>query len=222
MTIRTIFFDLDDTLYEDRTGLWDAIHARMSLFMIERLRLPEEQVPALRDRYYKSYGTTLRGLQIHHQVDPEEYLAYVHDLPLGAYLQPEPALREMLLRLPQRRWIFTNGDSRHAARVLNALDLEGCFEGIVDVRAMQFVCKPDPEAYQRALALASAGSPQECMLLDDALRNLEPAHSLGFTTVLVGMDTPHPAANYSIARLLDLQTVAPFLWETHSGNGHLG
>ena len=44
--------------------------------------LPVEEVDILRRNYFEQYGTTLRGLQIHHQVDTDEYLAYVHDLPL--------------------------------------------------------------------------------------------------------------------------------------------
>ncbi len=56
-------------------------------------------------------GTTMRGLQIHHQIDTDDYLAYVHDLPLHDYLYPNPQLRSLLTSLPQRRWIFTNADA---------------------------------------------------------------------------------------------------------------
>jgi putative hydrolase of the HAD superfamily len=222
MTYSTLFFDLDDTLYDPRNGLWEAIRRRMSLFMAERLEIPPETIPSLRRQYFEQYGTTLRGLQIHYHVDSDEYLDFVHDLPLDQFLQPRPELRQMLLSLPQRRWIFTNADDRHALRVLKQLDLEGCFEGIIDVRAIRFACKPEPEAYQRALALAGDPASQECVMLDDSERNLSPARHIGFTTILVSPNGKLAAAlaqasldggpSYILKDLLELPRVMPELW----------
>jgi putative hydrolase of the HAD superfamily len=213
MPYSTLFFDLDDTLYPNTNGLWSAIRERMGVFMRERLDLPPEDIPNLRRTYFETYGTTLRGLQIHHQVDASEYLAYVHDLPLDEFLNPDPVLRAMLLDLPQRKWVFTNADSDHAERVLATLGLSDCFAGIVDVRALGYLCKPDVKAYYRALSLTGENDPRQCILLDDAPRNLEPARGLGFTTVLVGSQEPHPSANYSIPCLKDLPQVMPQLYE---------
>jgi len=214
MQYSTLFFDLDDTLYDSSNGLWQAIRSRMSLFMVERLCLPEAEVPALRQSFYQSYGTTLRGLQKHYQVDEDEYLAYVHDLPLNDYMGPAPELRDLILSLPQKRWIFTNADIDHASRVLAALGLEGCFEGVIDVRAIQFLCKPEPEAYQRALAIAGGPPPDQCVMLDDSVVNLQGAHGLGITTVLVNSNGDgHTAADYIIPDLLKLPGVIPELWD---------
>ena len=121
MVYTTIFFDLDDTLYTRRKGLWYAIGARMNRYMVERVGLPEADVPLLRRHYFETYGTTLRGLQRHYKVDSDDYLAFVHDIRLRNYLQPEPELRRLLLSLPQRCWVFTNADSDHAKRVLTIL-----------------------------------------------------------------------------------------------------
>jgi pyrimidine 5'-nucleotidase len=212
MSFTTLFFDLDDTVYENTNGLWNAIRDRMNQYMCERLNLPPQQVPLLRRKYYESYGTTLRGLQIHHHVDPDEYLAYVHDLPLAAYLRPDAQLRALLLSLPQKKWIFTNADAAHAQRVLTILDIRDCFQDIIDVRALSFHCKPEKQAYLIALDLAGESSPRNCVLLDDSPRNLSPAHSMGFTTVLVGKDGIHPSADYTILRLQDLAETMPELW----------
>jgi pyrimidine 5'-nucleotidase len=214
MTFTTLFFDLDDTLYASSNGLWSAIRARMGQYMVERVGLPAEQVPALRRTYFETYGTTLRGLQKHHQVDADDYLAYVHDLPLEFYLQPAPELRAMLVSLPQTRWIFTNADAAHAARVLAILGLDGCFAGVIDVRAIQFACKPEPVAYQRALAIAGAPSPSQCVLLDDSAVNLAAARQMGFTTVWVSQNGHlNPAAHYTLPDLMALPQVLPELWE---------
>lgn len=212
MHYTTLFIDLDGTLYSNNTGLWDAIRVRMTQYMLERLNLPKENVSDLRRRYFERYGTTLRGLQIHHGVDANAYLAYVHDLPLEKYLRAEPRLRLMLERLPQHKWIFTNADSDHAQRVLDILELADCFSGIVDVRALEFQCKPEIQAYRMALELAGESDPQRCILIDDSARNLAPAQEIGFTTVLVGEDENCPAADYRISHLFELPQVVPELW----------
>lgn len=214
MRYSTLFFDLDDTVYSSRSGLWDAIRERMNLYMLERLHLPADQIPDLRRNYYQAYGTTLRGLQIHHGVDTDDYLMFVHDLPLQDYLQPQPVLRRILLSLPQHRWIFTNADAAHARRVISVLDLDGCFEGIIDVRAIQFACKPEIVAYQRALCLAGVDHPQCCVLLDDSSTNLLPAHRLGIRTVWVGGNgRPEPGVDLALPALFALPEAMPELWE---------
>jgi putative hydrolase of the HAD superfamily len=212
MPFSTIFFDLDDTLYPSSSGLWDAIRERMGRYMWERLNLPKEDVPAIRKHYFETYGTTLRGLQIHHGVDVDDYLAYVHDLPLPTFLHADPVLKEMINSLPQRKWIFTNADDMHARRVLAELELSDYFCGIIDIRAIQFACKPEMVAYQRAMALAGELEPSKCVLLDDSPRNLAPARNLGFFTILVGTDRPDPSASLSLASIIDLPSEMPNLW----------
>lgn len=213
MHYTTLFFDLDDTLYSSDNGLWGAIRQRMTDYMAERLGLPPATIPRLREQYYKTYGTTLRGLQEHHSVDADDFLNFVHDVPLDEYLQPLPDLKEILRSLPQRRWIFTNADEAHARRVLRALGLEDCFDGIVDVRTANFACKPEPQAYRLALHLAGETDPKRCVMLDDSPRNLAPAHALGLATVLVGSTAPDMPFSYAIQRLVDLPQVMPELWE---------
>jgi pyrimidine 5'-nucleotidase len=213
MRYTTIFFDLDDTLYQSSTGLWEVIRSRMGRYMAERLGLPEDEIPRLRRSYYETYGTTLRGLQKHHQVDPRDYLEYVHHIPVETYLEPAPQVRKLLLSLPQQRWIFTNADANHARRVLRVLGLDDCFKGIIDVWAMDFACKPESEAYRKALELAGKPHPGNCVLLDDSSSNLARAGQMGFTTVLVGSDGPHPVAGFTISNLLELPEALPQLWD---------
>jgi putative hydrolase of the HAD superfamily len=211
-----LFFDLDDTLYPNNNGLWEAIRVRMTEYLRDPLGFPPAKIQEIRQTYYETYGTTLRGLQTHHTVDEEDYLAYVHDLPLEEYLSPDPELRKMLTSLPQKKWIFTNADADHANRVLGILGIEDCFAGIIDVRALGFLCKPDLHAYQRALELAGEPHPEYCVLIDDSIRNLIPAHQAGFTTVLVGSTEKYPEVNYSMEKLIDLPVTFPGLWSGES------
>jgi putative hydrolase of the HAD superfamily len=213
MYFSTLYFDLDDTLYPPSSGLWDAIRHRMNEYMQRLIDLPVDDIVKLRQSYLEKYGTTLRGLQAHYDVDADEYLSFVHDLPLEKYIQPDPALRTLLLSLPQRRWIFTNSDANHANRVLNILGISDCFEGIIDIRSIDFDCKPDKIAYQKALTLTSNVDPSQCVIFDDALRNLSPARELGFFTVLVGKNGKEASVDRTISSLHDLKNSIPELWQ---------
>lgn len=210
--IDTIFFDLDDTLYPNETGLWQAIRRRIDLYMKEKLGLPDQEISRLRRLYFEKYGTTLRGLQIHRHIDPADYLAYVHNLPLQDYLFPNPQLRQLLMSLPQRRWIFTNADAAHAKRVLTALDLLDCFHGIIDVYAVGFASKPEREAFEKAMQIAGETDPRRCMLIDDSPRNLAAAQRMGFDAILVGSADLTTNSILRIPDLLSLRTAAPELW----------
>ncbi len=157
MRFNTIFFDLDETLYPTSSGLWLEIRKRINSYLRDKMGFPSDQIEILRDKFFREYGTTLRGLQTHYQVDVEEYLAFVHDVPLEKYIHPDNGMRKVIEALPARKYIFTNADSAHANRVLNVLELQGVFNGILDVHTIAPYCKPMPESFE--LALQAVGSP---------------------------------------------------------------
>ncbi len=212
MPFTSLYFDLDDTLYPAKSGLWDAIRDRMNSYMRRYMDLPLAEIVKTRQCYLEKYGTTLRGLQAHFDIDADDYLAFVHDLPLEKYIQPDPALRMLLLSLPQRRWIFTNSDSNHTHRVLKILGVEDCFNGIIDIHAIGFACKPDQVAYQKALSVARDDDTSRCIIFDDAIRNLAPARNMGFFTILVGKNGLEPSVDRSILSLHELKECMPELW----------
>jgi putative hydrolase of the HAD superfamily len=65
-------------------------------------------------------------------------------------------------------------------------------EDICDIVACEFVPKPEPEAFRRMVDRHGVAPRQACMF-EDMPHNLEAAHVLGMTTVLVHSDYPdHP------------------------------
>ena len=212
MNFDSIFFDLDSTLYPESNGLWQAIRKRIDLYLQNRLGLQPEEIPEIRHRLFMDHGTTLKGLQIHYDVDPYDYLDFVHDLPLREYLAPDPKLREMLLMIPTRRWVFTNSDAPHANRVMGILCIRDCFEGMIDVWTMNPLVKPMKAAYKFALDFVGGANPKDCALLDDSTRNLETAKEMGFFTVLVGQNGDHTSADRTLMDIHDLPRVVPEFW----------
>lgn len=198
MKFTTVFFDLDDTLYPASTGLWQAIKKRMNLYMRDRMGFDPAEIPRVREKYYLQYGTTLRGLQANHEIDVEDFLAFVHDLPLADYILPNPDLCEIISALGTRNLIFTNADAAHARRVLKALKLDECFENIVDVNAVKPYCKPMPESFEIAMRLANESEPGRCVIIDDLPRTTRAAREAGWYSILFGQNSPHPDADATL------------------------
>jgi putative hydrolase of the HAD superfamily len=206
--IRTILFDLDETLYPPRAGIMGQIRDQILEYICTRLRLPAEEADVLRRDYLHTYGTTMRGLQINHQIDPDEYLRYVHDIALQEYLQANRELDAVLAALPQQKVVFTNASREHAERVLGLLGVRRHFARIVDVRDMEYESKPQPAAYQRICDLLGV-RPEECLIVEDNVRNLQPAKALGMTTVLVrdGHLGPGDGVDFAINRIEEIGSV---------------
>jgi len=187
------------------------IRRRMIRYMTERLEISQEEAEALRRHYFATYGTTMRGLQLNYDIDPDEYLSYVHDIALHEFLQSNARLGAVLAALAQTKIVFTNASREHAERVLALLDIRQHFDRIVDVRDVGYICKPAPSAYQTICDLIEA-SPNECLLVEDNIRNLKPAKALGMVTVLVPDDGAAPAGaegvvDYTIPAIEDIGEV---------------
>lgn len=207
----TLFIDLDDTLYPADSGVWQDIRDRIDLYMHSVLGIPAGEVPALRHHLFNTYGTTLRGLEATRSIDPKEYLRFVHDVPLERYLKPNLELRQVLMNYPYPKFIFTNGDRPHALRVLKILGLENLFDDIIDIVALTPYCKPMPETFDIAMHYTRHSSPSDCVLVDDAPRNLAAAHVYGFQTILVGPPNPTVPFVKVIPQITDLPLVLPII-----------
>lgn len=207
MRFTTFFFDLDETLYPSSSGLWLAIRERINAFLHERMGFPPEKIDLLREQYFREYGTTLRGLQANYNVNMEEYLAFVHNVPLEEYLSPNVELRRVIEALPARKFIFTNADSFHANRVLDVLGLTGCFDGILDVHTLAPYCKPMVESFKLALNAAGSPDPHACVLLDDQSRITQAARLLGLYTILVGKDSAGDDADAALVDWANLPSL---------------
>ena len=174
-------FDLDNTLYRAECDLFSQIDERMTTFVSSLLNLNRDDARRLQKDYYRDHGTTLNGLMRVHGVDPECFLPFVHDIDLSA-IAPSPELQKQIARLPGRRFVFTNGCRNHAERVLACMELTEFFEDIWDIRAIDFMPKPNAAAYAAMVKHANV-NPRQAAMFEDVARNLVPARALGMTTV---------------------------------------
>lgn len=179
-------FDLDNTLYAAECELFAQIDARMTAYIRNHLDLDHDTARRLQKDYYVRYGTTMSGLMNEHDVEPDHFLDYVHDIDL-APIEPHPALAEAIAGLPGRKYIYTNGSVRHAENVAGALGLFHLFDDVFDIKAARYAPKPRREPYEAFLRQYGI-APEGAAMFEDLAQNLETPHALGMTTVLVCSD----------------------------------
>ena len=181
--VETWIFDLDNTLYPVGSDLWPKIDARITLYLMALYGLDGLSARALQKFFYERFGTTLRGLMQEDAVEPEAFLAFVHDIDRTSIIA-NPALAAAIQALPGRKLIFTNGSRAHAEKTAEALGLAGLFEDVFDIVSSELVPKPDPGPYASFLRRHGV-DPSRAVMFEDIPRNLAVPKDLGMTTVLV-------------------------------------
>jgi len=192
MRPRIVLFDLDNTLYPPECGLLEHLDDRINEFVSRFLKVPLAEAWAVRARYIREYGTTLHGLQAEHGLAPAEYLSAVHDaVPVERFLTRDEELLAALASIEIDKVIFTNAPREYARRVIECLGLDAHFRMVIDLEFHGYTGKPFREAYERVIDHLQVRA-EECVLVEDTLRNLVVAKELGMTTVLVGgfLDRP--------------------------------
>lgn len=181
--VRDWVFDLDNTLYPHRVNLFAQIDRNMTAFVSELLQVDAVEAKKLQKQYYLEHGTTLKGLMIHHKVDPDAFLEKAHSIDYSPLI-PHPELGEAIKALPGRKFIFTNGSVPHAEATARALGILDHFDDIFDIVAADYVPKPAGETYDKFVALNRVDTNHAAMF-EDLPRNLKAPKERGMKTVLI-------------------------------------
>jgi putative hydrolase of the HAD superfamily len=206
--LKYILFDLDNTLYPKSLGIFDLVIERIRNYMEVRMGFDRELARSLRQEYLRKYGSTMRGLMIHYNLNADDFLEYVHDVGVEKRLSPDPDLEGLLKSITAEKGIFTSGHKPHAQRVLRCLGVERHFPQIFDILFTRCIPKPNPEPYRQVLDhLCLQG--RECMMIEDMPANLKPAKDLGMITVLVGpgMEGVDEVVDHTIENILGLREI---------------
>ena len=181
--IKNWVFDLDNTLYSPEEDIFSQIDKRMTEFIISKFNVNEEEAFNIQKKYFLEYGTTLSGLMKRENIDPDEFLEFVHDINLEI-LKPNIELSKIIKNLPGDKFIFTNGSKKHAENVLKQLEMSGIFDDIFDIKESNFIPKPNINAYLNFIDKTKI-EPDVSIMFEDIGRNLEAAKKLGMKTVLI-------------------------------------
>lgn len=181
--IETWIFDLDNTLYPPHADLWPKVDQKITAYVADMLGVDGLTARAIQKYYYQTHGTTLNGLMREHEIDPHEFLEFVHDID-RSNLPADARLADAIRRLPGRRYVFTNGSRRHAEDTMRQLGIDALFDDVFDIVASSFTPKPARVTYERFLE-THAIAPVTAAMFEDIPRNLEVPAELGMRTVLV-------------------------------------
>ena len=179
--------DLDNTLYAADNGVFARMDKKMISYIQRELGLDKQAADDIRIKYWRQYGSTLKGLMVHHGHDAEPFLFEAHDINAHELLAPHPELHSVLQAMPMRKVIHTNGTKEHAETILDALGIRDYFAAIYDIRFNQYTPKPCVTTLKQLFA-AEGVDANKVLVIDDMQDNLRVAQEAGAITAWVHQD----------------------------------
>ena len=179
--IKNFIFDCDGVLYKDLEKVFGQVSKRMTEYISKKLNVDFKKAKELQTNYFYEYSTSLNGLMINHKIDPDDFLQYVHKINLD-FLEKDTILREELIKLKAKKFVFTNGSHDHIINITKHLGIDDLFDGAFDITDCNFLPKPSIEPYEKLIKKFDI-NPKETVFIEDIAKNLEPAKKLGMKTV---------------------------------------
>ena len=208
-------FDYDLTLYgEEERFVLNSLDHRISLFVQKVVGCDFETAHKVRTDYLERFGTTLSGLMALHHTNPEDFFDFIHEPEFLIYPKVSPEKLALLESLEGHRYVFTNGRGDWSRAGMAHMQIDSAIEDVFDLKRMNWEGKPHASAYEKAekwlesrdVFCKKDADKSQIVLLEDSLRNLEPAHERGWTTVLVNPNVQAPAwVDFHIPHLLNLK-----------------
>ena len=178
--IKNILFDLDGVLYQDLEAVFGQVSKKMTKYISNKLNLSLEKAKELQTNYFHKYNTSLNGLMIHHDIKPDDFLKYVHDIDLS-FMKKDFVLRNELENLNIKKFIFTNGSKQHAKNITKHLGINDLFDGLFDIVDAEFSPKPTAKAFDLMIKKFKI-NPKETLYIEDIAKNLSIGKERGTIT----------------------------------------
>ena len=206
INIKYWVFDLDNTLYSGQTKVFAEVSKNMSAYISKKLDIDLIKAKELQRKYFYENGTTLSGLMKYDKINPHEFLEFVHNIDIS-WLPKDLLLRQELIKIREKKYIFTNGSHSHVKNVTKQLGIEDLFDGTFTITDADFVPKPNIESYKKMIKKFDI-DPKESILIEDIAHNLEQAKNLGMKTcwlenneTFAKKDADKPYIDYKIKNL---------------------
>ena len=181
---KALMFDLDNTLYSEKTGMETHVLERINHFVSGYLGWPLSETHERRREGARRFGTTLEWLVYEKGLkDVESYFAFVHPEGEEECISYDAGFCGFLDSLDYPKIVLTNAPMEHAARVLKKLRIEDRFLGVFDIKCNNLVGKPHPKSYLRALE-ASGLDLATTLFIDDSPKYIKGYLALGGRAIL--------------------------------------
>lgn len=177
-------FDLDATLYRDNGEVEADCERLVDEFFRVRLGFSAEEARRQREMILQKYRYEAQAMENGFGVSEKEFMDYICNVEVG-HLLPNPQLEAKLRRLPGRRFVYTDSTVGHVADTLCRLGVDlRVFDAVCDAERTGFKFKFQKESFEEFFRIYGI-KPQNSVMFEDSLRNLEIAKSFGMTTVLI-------------------------------------
>ncbi len=154
--IKNILFDCDGVLYSDLEAVFGQVSRKMTEYISSKLNVDLKKAKELQTNYFHKYNTSLNGLMIHHEIDPKEFLDFVHDIDLS-FLE------------------------KHVKHITTTLGIDDQFEGIFDIVDAEYHPKPEAKAFDLMVEKFKI-DPKETLYIEDIAKNLSIGKERGTIT----------------------------------------
>ncbi len=208
-------FDYDLTLYgEEERFVLNSLDHRIAEFVQKTVGGTFESATEIRKDYLHRFGTTLSGLMAMNGTAPDDFFDFIHEPEYLVYPKVSPEKFALLKSLTGHRFVFTNGRGDWSRAGMARMEIAPAIEDVFDLKLMDWEGKPHASAYEkienwlvaRGVLEKDAKDMSQIVLLEDSLRNLEPAHERGWTTILVNPNVQAPDwVDFHIPHLLNLK-----------------
>ena len=178
--IKNILFDCDGVLYSDLEAVFGQVSKRMTKYISDKLNLDLTRAKELQRDYFHKYNTSFNGLMIHHDIPPEEFLEYVHDIDLS-FMEKDLVLRNELKNINLNKFVFTNGSRAHVKNIVKTLGIEDQFKDIFDIVDAKYHPKPEAKAFDLMVDKFKI-NPKETLYIEDIAKNLSIGKERGTIT----------------------------------------
>lgn len=166
-------------------------------FMVEKLGFASyQEAKELRDEYFEKYHSTAKALTVAQQegrlpdgasFDPQDLAEYWATSLDFTILNDsiDPKLVKDLQECNLNMIAFSNGPGKYVRRVLKELQLDDIFgDNVFAVDDVLPHCKPEREAFETIFSQVGCKA-EECVMIEDSMKNVRKAKELGMKTVLV-------------------------------------
>lgn len=178
---KLLLFDIDGTLYKLMHD--DDIEKESKEVVYNKLRNPNVSKP-----FSEVKEAGLEDIYKELRITPDGFKKAMRNLTYEDFIKKDEKLINFLSRTRLRLWCFTNAYGHRAKAVLEKLEVEHFFEGVIctDFHIEKPTRKPWPEAYEFVEQLLGVDKKEQICFFDDMEENVLAALERGWRATHVG------------------------------------
>jgi len=160
--------------------VFELINQDMTKYISNVLNVSKENADKIRMDYWQRYGSTLRGLQINHRIQTNDFLKKTHDLKkIESKIKPVRYIKKIMHSIREDKIVLTNAPKHYADFVLKKIGIFHHFKKIICIEDNFYIPKPNQNVFKSVKKLPY----EKFILIDDNKENLKQAFFCGFITL---------------------------------------